>query len=93
MQGQKEPLSAYIVPSADAHNGEYLAKCDEYRGFITGFNGSAGTAVVTNQDACLWTDGRYYLQATEQMDGNWTLMKEGDPTTPKRGEIDSHVII
>ncbi|KAL1491213.1 hypothetical protein ABEB36_011846 [Hypothenemus hampei] len=82
----KEPLAAYIIPSADAHNGEYLAHCDEFRGFISGFNGSAGTAIVTNTNACMWTDGRYYLQATEQMDSNWTLMKENDPNTLKTGQ-------
>ncbi|XP_066141881.1 xaa-Pro aminopeptidase 1 [Euwallacea fornicatus] len=86
MQGHKEPLAAYIIPSADAHHGEYLAHCDEFRGFISGFQGSAGTAVVTNHDACMWTDGRYYLQATEEMDSNWTLMKEGDPNTPQKGQ-------
>lgn len=90
MQNQsyvKEPIAAYIIPSADAHNSEYLSECDMFRGFISGFNGSAGTAIVTNQEACMWTDGRYYLQATEQMDSNWMLMKEGDPATPKRGII------
>ncbi|XP_066251051.1 xaa-Pro aminopeptidase 1 [Euwallacea similis] len=86
MQGNKEPLSAYIIPSNDAHYGEYLAHCDEFRGFISGFQGSAGTAVVTNHDACMWTDGRYYLQASEEMDSNWTLMKEGDPNTPQKGQ-------
>ena len=68
-------LAAYIVPSCDAHNSEYLAPCDERRSFISGFNGSAGTAVITSKDALLWTDGRYFLQASSQMDDNWTLMK------------------
>lgn len=81
-----KPVQAYIIPSVDAHNSEYLAECDKLRGFISGFNGSAGTAIVTNNAACLWTDGRYYLQATEQMDSNWTLMKEGDPNTLKQGQ-------
>ncbi|CAG9771151.1 unnamed protein product [Ceutorhynchus assimilis] len=81
-----EPLAAYIVPSADSHNSEYLADCDKLRGFVSGFDGSAGTAIVTAREACMWTDGRYYLQATEQMDGNWTLMREGDPNTPKTGQ-------
>lgn len=80
-----EPIQAYIIPSVDAHNSEYLAECDKFRGFISGFNGSAGTAIVTNQEALMWTDGRYYLQATEQMDSNWTLMKEGEPNTLKQG--------
>jgi Xaa-Pro aminopeptidase len=80
-----ETIDAYIVPSNDAHNSEYLADCDMFRAFVTGFTGSAGTAIVTEKDALLWTDGRYYLQATEQMDSNWTLMKEGIPSTPTQG--------
>ncbi|XP_072376847.1 xaa-Pro aminopeptidase ApepP [Diabrotica undecimpunctata] len=82
----KEPISAYIVPSSDAHNSEYLAECDEYRAFISGFTGSAGTAIITDKEALLWTDGRYYLQASEQLDSNWVLMKEGLPTTLTQGD-------
>lgn len=81
----KEPLNAYIVPSRDSHNSEYLAESDERRAFISGFNGSAGTAIITQEHACMWTDGRYFLQASEQMDSNWTLMKEGILTTPSQG--------
>ena len=89
-----EILNAYIIPSCDAHNSEYLASRDERRAFITGFTGSAGTAIVSSSPslgeqgmaALLWTDGRYYLQAVEQMDENWTLMKEGLPGTPTRAE-------
>nr|CAI5865002.1 unnamed protein product [Callosobruchus analis] len=80
-----EPIDAYIVPSEDAHFSEYIAQCDEYRSFISGFNGSWGTALITHNKALLWTDGRYYQQATMQMDDNWTLMKEGSPDTPKLG--------
>lgn len=78
----KEPIHAYIVPSVDAHCSEYLAECDKRRAFISGFTGSAGTAIVTMKEACMWTDGRYFLQAQEEMDENWTLMKDGLPTTP-----------
>ena len=61
---------------------EYLAPHDGRRKFITGFDGSAGTAVVTKDEALLWTDGRYYQQATQQLDpDNWTLMKDGLPET------------
>lgn len=56
---------------------EYIAPCDQRRAFISGFTGSAGTAIVTDRDAALWTDGRYYLQASNEMDDNWTLMKQG----------------
>jgi Xaa-Pro aminopeptidase len=56
---------------------EFLAGCDNRRAYISGFTGSAGTAVVTENEACMWTDGRYFLQASEEMDENWTLMREG----------------
>lgn len=75
-------INAYIIPSDDAHQSEYLAKRDERRAFISGFDGSAGTAVVTEKEALLWTDGRYYQQAGKQLDENWTLMKDGQPATP-----------
>ncbi|XP_031144945.1 xaa-Pro aminopeptidase 1 isoform X1 [Sander lucioperca] len=79
-----EPIQAYIVPSGDAHQSEYIAPCDCRREFICGFNGSAGTAIVTEQHAALWTDGRYFLQASQQMDNNWTLMKMGLKETPSQ---------
>lgn len=72
-----EAIQAYIIPSEDAHQNEYLASCDLRREFISGFSGSAGTAVVTESKAALWTDGRYYLQAEKQLDSNWILMKDG----------------
>ncbi|KAK7498449.1 hypothetical protein BaRGS_00010403 [Batillaria attramentaria] len=77
-----EPLQAYIVPTGDAHQSEYVADCDRRRAYLTGFTGSAGTAIVTDSKAALWTDGRYYLQADKQLDSNWTLMKDGLPDTP-----------
>lgn len=80
-----EPLSAYLIPSFDAHSSEYIAPCDMRRAFISGFTGSAGLAAVTLKEACLWTDGRYYLQASQEMDSTWTLMKEGLPSTPTLG--------
>uniref|UniRef100_A0A671KUT3 Xaa-Pro aminopeptidase 1 n=1 Tax=Sinocyclocheilus anshuiensis TaxID=1608454 RepID=A0A671KUT3_9TELE len=81
-----EPIQAYIVPSGDAHQSEYIAPCDCRHEFICGFNGSAGTAIVTEQHAALWTDGRYFLQASQQMDNNWTLMKMGLKETPSQEE-------
>lgn len=80
-------LNAYIVPSGDAHQSEYIAECDMRRQFISKFSGSAGTAVITSDKAALWTDGRYHLQATKQLDPNcWTLMKDGLPDTPTQGD-------
>ena len=75
-------LAAYIIPSSDAHQSEYVAQCDERRAFISGFDGSAGTAVVTPTRALLWTDGRYFLQASKQLSADWTLMKAGLKDTP-----------
>uniref|UniRef100_A0A452IUV8 Xaa-Pro aminopeptidase 1 n=1 Tax=Gopherus agassizii TaxID=38772 RepID=A0A452IUV8_9SAUR len=77
-----EPIQAYIVPSGDAHQSEYIAPCDCRRAFISGFDGSAGTAIITEQKAAMWTDGRYFLQAAQQIDSNWTLMKMGLKDTP-----------
>jgi len=81
-----EPLAAYIIPSCDAHNSEYLANTDKRREYVSGFTGSAGTAIVTHSQALLWTDGRYYLQAENEMDSNWTLMKDGLPDTPSQAD-------
>lgn len=80
-----EAIQAYIIPSGDAHQSEYIADSDQRRAFVSGFTGSAGTAVITETEACLWTDGRYFNQAEKQLDSNWTLMKEGIPTTPTQG--------
>ncbi|KAI8873809.1 Creatinase/aminopeptidase, partial [Ramicandelaber brevisporus] len=83
MQDPAVNLHIYVVPSEDAHNSEYLANCDARRAFISGFDGSAGCAVVSLTDkAALFTDGRYFLQASEQLDSNWTLMKSGTPGVP-----------
>lgn len=79
-------IHAYIVPSGDAHQSEYIAPCDQRRAFISGFTGSAGTAIITEKDAALWTDGRYFLQASQEMDDNWTLMKQGLPKTPSEAK-------
>ena len=80
-------LEAYIVPSSDAHGSEYLAEKDKRRSFISGFTGSSGTALVTQSNgALLWTDGRYYLQANQELDSNWSLMKDGLIETPSIGD-------
>ncbi|KAI8043290.1 xaa-Pro aminopeptidase ApepP [Drosophila gunungcola] len=83
--GDSGCIAAYIVPSDDAHQSEYQCQHDERRSFVSGFDGSAGTAVVTTDSALLWTDGRYYQQAEKQLDSNWVLMKDGLTTTPSIG--------
>lgn len=81
---RREHLSAFIFPSTDAHQSEYVAEHWQGRAWISGFNGSAGTAVVTLHSAALWTDSRYFLAAEEQLQGTeFQLMKlkiEGTPT-------------
>lgn len=80
-------ISAYIVPSADAHSSEYLSERDKRRQFVSGFTGSAGTAVITLDRALLWTDGRYFLQAQQELDeSQWQLMRDGLPETPSIGD-------
>ncbi|KAI8073816.1 peptidase M24, structural domain-containing protein [Gongronella butleri] len=76
-------LDLLVVPSEDAHQSEYTAECDNRRAWVSGFTGSAGCAVITASDALLFTDGRYFLQANEQLDAcQWTLMKQGQPGVP-----------
>ncbi|KAK7436849.1 hypothetical protein VKT23_014481 [Stygiomarasmius scandens] len=77
MQQEKEPLDFYLVPSEDGHNSEYVAESDQRRRFITGFTGSAGAAVIALNAAYLVTDSRYWVQASQQLDPNWTLVKAG----------------
>jgi Xaa-Pro aminopeptidase len=70
------------VPSEDSHQSEYIAPSDARREFISGFSGSAGTAVITHDKAALATDGRYFNQASKQLDNNWTLLKQGLQDVP-----------
>ena len=81
---RREHLSAFIFPSTDPHQGEYVPDHWKGREFISGFNGSAGTAVVTLTSAALWTDSRYFIAAADQLKGTeYQLMKlkiEGTPT-------------
>lgn len=73
-------IAAYIIPTSDEHNSEYLSDYYKIRAFLSGFTGSAGTLIITPKTALLWTDGRYYIQASKQIEGNnITLMKQGQP--------------
>ena len=84
---RREHLAAFIFPSTDPHQGEYVPDHWKGREFISGFNGSAGTAVVTMTSAALWTDSRYFIAAEEQLKGTeFRLMRlkmEGTPTIPE----------
>lgn len=76
-------VDALIVPGTDPHSSEYLAEYWKEREFISAFSGSAGTAVITLEGGCLWTDSRYFLQASEQLkQSGLTLQKEGEIGTP-----------
>lgn len=80
---KEHQLDAYIIPSFDAHQGEYVADYWKSREWISGFTGSAGTVVITLDDAGLWTDGRYYIQAEKQLAGSGIrLFRMADPEVP-----------
>ncbi|GMH11365.1 hypothetical protein Nepgr_013206 [Nepenthes gracilis] len=79
-------VDAYIIPSQDAHQSEFIAECYMRRAYISGFTGSAGTAVVTKDKAALWTDGRYFLQAEKQLSSSWILMRAGNIGVPTTAE-------
>ncbi|KAK2000504.1 metallopeptidase family M24 [Colletotrichum falcatum] len=75
-------VDVYVIPSEDSHASEYIAGCDARREFISGFSGSAGCAIVTMDKAALATDGRYFNQASKQLDKNWLLLKQGLQDVP-----------
>lgn len=80
---KQQNVDAYVVPSEDEHASEYPAESDLRRGYISGFTGSAGCAVISASEAALFTDGRYFLQAGQQLQPDvWTLMKQGEPQVP-----------
>ena len=80
-------VDAYIVPSFDSHQSEYVAPHFKKREWLTGFTGSAGTAIVTQDHAVLWTDGRYHTQAQRQLAGGpFSLIREGLPGEPTMEE-------
>lgn len=77
-------VDVYIVPTADFHQSEYVGEYFKARQYITGFSGSAGTAVITKDEALMWTDGRYFIQAAAQLEGTTVeLMKMGEPGVPE----------
>lgn len=83
----KAGVDLAVIPNADPHQSEYMSSHWHLRGFFSGFTGSAGTLVVGKEEACLWTDSRYFLQAAQQLEGTGIkLMKEGIPGTPEISE-------
>lgn len=80
---EKNDIHAYIIPSEDAHQSEYIAEADQRRTFISGFDGSAGLGIVTTDKAAMWVDGRYFLQAKLQLDCQWISMEIGEDGVPE----------
>ncbi len=90
---RKNNIDVYIIPSADNHQSEYVGEYFKSREFITGFTGSAGTAVITQNEAGLWTDGRYFIQAENELAGSDVkLYKMGLPNVPKIDEYLDQVL-
>ena len=82
-----EGIDAWLIPTADYHGSEYVSDYFKFRAWLTGFTGSAGTAVVTAREAGLWTDGRYFVQAAAQLeDSGFTLFKMGQEGVPTVAE-------
>ncbi len=90
----KKQIKAYIIPTADYHNSEYVSPFFKGRAFLTGFTGSAGTLIVTQDKAYLWTDGRYHIQAAKQIENRpIVLMKQGNPGVPTIQEFLSNYLV
>ncbi|GAV61949.1 Peptidase_M24 domain-containing protein/Creatinase_N domain-containing protein [Cephalotus follicularis] len=78
LMASHSPLDALVIPSEDYHQSEYVSSRDKRREFVSRFTGSAGLALVTMNEALLWTDGRYFLQATKELSDQWKLMRIGE---------------
>lgn len=90
---EEKGYDAYLIPTDDNHQSEYVGEHFKARAFITGFTGSAGTAVITKTSAGLWTDGRYFIQAAKQLEGSGvTLFKMGQPDVPTLEDYIADVI-
>ncbi len=71
---RREKIDLYIIPSTDYHNSEYIGEYFKERQYMTGFTGSAGTVVFTEEKAGLWTDGRYFIQAEQELQGSEIIL-------------------
>lgn len=92
-QMKEHGIDVYVIPTADFHQSEYVGEHFKAREYVTGFTGSAGTAVVTMDEARLWTDGRYFIQAANQLEGSGVaLMKMGEPGVAKLSEYLAEVL-
>jgi len=73
---REKNISMVIVPTEDYHGSEYVDAYFRTREYITGFTGSAGTAVISQEEACLWTDGRYFIQAAAELAGTGVILQK-----------------
>lgn len=90
---EEKGIDVYVVPTADFHQSEYVGEHFKARAFMTGFTGSAGTAVFTKDEAGMWTDGRYFIQAAQQMDGSGVMLRRmGEPGVPSVEEYVNMVL-
>ena len=81
---QQKSIDYYLIPTADFHNSEYVHAYFKCREFMSGFSGSNGTLVIGPDEACLWTDGRYFIQAERELAGSGiVLMRMNEPGVPK----------
>ena len=87
-QMAKRKIAMYIIPTADFHESEYVGDFFKARQYITGFTGSAGVAIITQKEAGLWTDGRYFVQAEQQLkETGITLYRKGEEGVPSENEF------
>lgn len=82
----EQTLDAFLLSTGDAHQSEYVSDHDTLLAYASGFTGSNGTIVITQKEALLWTDGRYFLQAAKEMSAEWTLMRMGNAGVPEVGD-------
>ena len=92
---EEKGIDFYVIPTADFHQSEYVGEYFKARKYMTGFSGSAGTAVISKDWAGMWTDGRYFIQAAKQMEGTTVeLMKMREDVYKRQvrifNEIDAH---
>lgn len=80
---KKHGIHMYLVPTGDEHQSEYVPEFYKFRDYLSGFTGSAGTLLVTEEECLLWTDGRYFIQAEKQLAGSGIeLMRAGESKVP-----------
>ena len=85
---KEREIDMYLIPTDDFHSSEYVGEHFKARSFITGFTGSAGTAVITMEEAHLWADGRYFVQAAKQIAGSEVILERiGEPGVPEVEEF------